>query len=160
MTPHEVTAAVLLIFTKISSRAIVGVGTWLNTNCPPYSSNLTAFMRVLLEPAQWAPSARAPQNSEHSVPCWRQGRLGRTMGRRCSGRRPPATRTAQTLVRLHPPNSIPSVFNQRAADWAFSGTGKFPLAHAENSVGCRPAILLASAIWSRESEPKYVCVWK
>src|SRR5207237_8370170 len=36
--------AVLLTLTKISSRAIVGVGTSLNTNCPPYSNNLTAFM--------------------------------------------------------------------------------------------------------------------
>src|SRR4029077_9601489 len=52
---------------------------------------------------------------------------------------------------------FPFVFNQRAADWVFFGAGKFPRAHAENLVGCRPAILLASAIWSRESEPKYVC---
>src|ERR1700686_2013842 len=57
----------LLIFTRISSRAIVGVGTSLNTNCPPYSNNLTAFMRALLESAQWAPRARASQNSEHAV---------------------------------------------------------------------------------------------
>src|SRR6266850_4948498 len=41
--------AVLLILTKISSRAIVGVGTSLNTNGPPYSNNLTAFMRALLK---------------------------------------------------------------------------------------------------------------
>jgi len=32
-----------------------------------------------------------------------------------------------------------------------------PTVHAENFVGCRPAILFASATWSRESEPKYVC---
>src|SRR5437016_4747807 len=38
---------------------MVGVGTSLNTNCPPYSNNLTAFMRALLESAQWAPRARA-----------------------------------------------------------------------------------------------------
>src|SRR6266436_8022625 len=42
--------AVLLIFTRISSRAIVGVGTSLNTNCRPYSNTLTAFMRALLGP--------------------------------------------------------------------------------------------------------------
>ena len=47
-----------------------------------------------------------------------------------------------------------SFFNQRAADWAFCGAGKFTWAHADNLVGCRPAILLASAIWPRESEPK------
>jgi hypothetical protein len=47
-----------------------------------------------------------------------------------------------------------SFFDQRAADWAFFAAGKFTRAHAENLVGCRPAILLASAIWSRESEPK------
>src|SRR5215813_3226847 len=58
--------AVLLILTKISSRAIVGVGTSLNTNCPPYFNNLTAFMRGLLKSAQWAPRARAPQDSEHA----------------------------------------------------------------------------------------------
>src|SRR6516165_3386710 len=40
--------AVLLTFTTISSRAIVGVGTSLNTNCPPYSNNLTAFMKAFL----------------------------------------------------------------------------------------------------------------
>src|ERR1700686_2893212 len=57
----------LFAFTRIPSRAIVGVGTSLNTNCPPYSNNLTAFMRALLESAQWAPRARAPQNSEHAV---------------------------------------------------------------------------------------------
>ena len=39
--------AVLLIFTRISSRAMVGAGTSLNTNCPPYSNNLTAFMRTV-----------------------------------------------------------------------------------------------------------------
>jgi hypothetical protein len=50
-----------------------------------------------------------------------------------------------------------SFFNQRAAEWAFFGVGKFTWAHAENFVGCRPAILFASATWSRESEPKYVC---
>jgi hypothetical protein len=33
-------------------------------------------------------------------------------------------------------------------------TGKFTRAHAENLVGCRPAILLASAIPSDKSEPK------
>src|SRR5260370_34147780 len=27
-----------------------------NTNSPPYSNNLTAFMRALLESAQWAPA--------------------------------------------------------------------------------------------------------
>ena len=44
--------------TRISSRAIVGVGTSLNINCPPYSNNLTAFMRdLLLKPAYWAPHA-------------------------------------------------------------------------------------------------------
>src|SRR4029079_12695668 len=32
------------IFTKISSRAIVGVGTLVNINCPPYSSDLAALM--------------------------------------------------------------------------------------------------------------------
>jgi hypothetical protein len=57
----------LLIFTRISSHAIVGVGTSLNTNCPPYSTNLTAFMPALLESAYWAPRARAPQTSEHAV---------------------------------------------------------------------------------------------
>src|SRR6266446_9190976 len=57
-------------------------------------------------------------------------------------------------------NRFPSVFNQRAADWTFFGAGKFTRAHAENLLRCRPAILLASAIWSRESDPKYVCVWK
>jgi hypothetical protein len=45
-------------------------------------------------------------------------------------------------------------FNQRAADWAFFGAGKFTWAHAEIFVGCRPAILFASAIWSYEAEPK------
>jgi hypothetical protein len=49
-----------------------------------------------------------------------------------------------------------SFFNQRAPERAFFGAGKFTWAHAENFVGCWPAILLASAIWSRESEPKYV----
>src|SRR6266480_1040545 len=68
--------------------------------------------------------------------------------------------TAQTKFVCTGQNRFPSVFNQRAADWAFCGAGKFTRAHAENLVGCRPAILLASAIWSRESEPKYVCVWK
>jgi hypothetical protein len=47
-----------------------------------------------------------------------------------------------------------SFFNQRAVEWAFCGAGKFAWAHAENFVGCRPAILFASAIWSYESEPK------
>src|SRR5438876_12074744 len=47
--------------------------------------------------------------------------------------------------------------NQRAADWALCGAGKFTWAHADNFVGCRPAILFASATLSRESEPKYVC---
>jgi hypothetical protein len=47
-----------------------------------------------------------------------------------------------------------SFLNQRAAEWALFGAGKFTCAHAENFVGCRPAILFASAIWSRESEPK------
>jgi len=50
-----------------------------------------------------------------------------------------------------------SFFNQRAAESAFFGAGKFTRAHADNLVGCRPAILFASATWSRESEPKYVC---
>jgi hypothetical protein len=50
-----------------------------------------------------------------------------------------------------------SFFNQRAAEWALFGAWKFTRAHAENFVGCRPAILFASATWSRESEPKYVC---
>src|SRR5580704_12732845 len=57
-------------------------------------------------------------------------------------------------------NRFPSVFNQCAAEWAFSEAGKFTRAHAESLVGCRSAILFASATWSRESEPKYVCVWK
>jgi hypothetical protein len=47
-----------------------------------------------------------------------------------------------------------SFFNQRAAEWAFFGPGKFTWAHSENFVGCRPAILVASATRSRESEPK------
>src|SRR6266403_1103788 len=37
-----------------------------------------------------------------------------------------------------------SFFNQRAAEWAFFGAGKFTWAHAESFVGCRPAILFAS----------------
>ena len=45
-------------------------------------------------------------------------------------------------------------FNQRAVEWALFGAGKFTWAHAENFVGCRPAILFASAIWLYESEPK------
>src|SRR5882724_3587681 len=52
------------------------------------------------------------------------------------------------------------VFDYSAAEWAFFGTWKFTRAHAENLVGWRPAILFASATWSRESEPKYVCAWK
>ena len=36
----------------------------------------------------------------------------------------------------------------------FVSTGKFTRAHAEKLVGCRPAILFASAIRSCESEPK------
>jgi hypothetical protein len=61
--------------------------------------------------------------------------------------------------RLSAPGKIDffSFLDQRAADWAFCGAGKFTRAHAENFVGCRPAILFASATWSRESEPKYVC---
>lgn len=47
-----------------------------------------------------------------------------------------------------------SLLNQPAADWAFFGAGKLNRAHAENLVDWRPATLLASAIWSRESEPK------
>ena len=43
------------------------------------------------------------------------------------------------------------------ADLAFSEAGKLTRAQAENFVACRPATSLASAIWSRESEPKYVC---
>jgi len=35
-------------------------------------------------------------------------------------------------------------------------TGKFARVHVANFVGCLPAILFASAIWSWESEPKYV----
>jgi hypothetical protein len=38
----------------------------------------------------------------------------------------------------------------------FTGAGKFTRAHAENLIGCRPAILFASEIRSYESEPKYV----
>jgi hypothetical protein len=45
-------------------------------------------------------------------------------------------------------------FNQRATDWAFCGAGKFTRAHAKNFVGCRPAILFASAIRLCESKPK------
>ena len=41
-----------------------------------------------------------------------------------------------------------------------AGIAKFALAHAANFVGCRPATLLASAIASRESEPRYVCASK
>src|SRR5882724_9184142 len=48
-------------------------------------------------------------------------------------------------------------FSNQRAELAFSEAGKFTRAHAENLVACRPATLLASAIWSRESEPKYVC---
>src|ERR1700752_1062987 len=59
---------VLLIFTRISSRAIVGVGTSSNTNCPPYSNNLTAFMRALLESAQWAPRGRVAHDQDHQPP--------------------------------------------------------------------------------------------
>src|SRR4029077_6544705 len=33
-------------------------------------------------------------------------------------------------------NRFPCVFNQRAADWAFFGAGKFIRAHTENLVGC------------------------
>jgi hypothetical protein len=39
-----------------------------------------------------------------------------------------------------------SFFNQRAAEWAFFGAGKFAWAHRENFAGCRPAILFARAI--------------
>lgn len=50
--------------------------------------------------------------------------------------------------------------NQRGADLAVSEAGKFGRAHAANLIGCRPNILLASPIWSRESVPKYVCASK
>ena len=43
------------LLTKISSRAIVGVGTSLNTNSPPYSNNLIAFMRTFFKSAQSTP---------------------------------------------------------------------------------------------------------
>jgi len=59
---------------------------------------------------------------------------------------------------LVPKSSHGLVLDQLAAvDLGYStfrGAGKFAWAHAENLVGCRPAILLASAIWSCESEPK------
>ena len=40
------------------------------------------------------------------------------------------------------------------------GVAKFFRAHAANFVGCWPATLLASAIASHESEPRYVCASK
>ena len=45
---------------RFSSRAIVVVGTSLNTNCPPYSNNLTAFMRALLDFVHLAARGGAP----------------------------------------------------------------------------------------------------
>src|SRR5260221_2409397 len=43
---------------------------------------------------------------------------------------------------------------------AAAGIAKFALAHAARFVGCWPATLLASAIASREFEPRYVCASK
>src|SRR6266567_6152545 len=55
--------AVLLTFTRISSRAIVGVARSLNINCPPYSNNLTAFMRALYSLGRTASAERAVTRS-------------------------------------------------------------------------------------------------
>jgi hypothetical protein len=63
--------------------------------------------------------------------------------------------TGANVACLRRSTAISFFFNQRA-ELAFSEAGKFTRAHAENLVACRPATLLASAIWSRESEPKYV----
>jgi hypothetical protein len=43
---------------------------------------------------------------------------------------------------------------QPTGEATLAETGKFTRAHAANLVGCRPAILLASAIRSDESEPR------
>ena len=71
----------------------------------------------------------------------------------CTDRRGARNRRKRSMPA--PVNCDLVFFNQRAES-ALSEAGKFTRAHAENLVACRPATLLASAIWSRESEPKYV----